>query len=63
MRHMAMNIDTGEVMETRRGNQLKRGVAIAEHSNCKYWDAKGRWIFAHGSKAEERLAVKVEKVL
>ena len=63
MKHIAMNITTGEVMETRTGNQLKRGVAIAEHYNRKYWGEKGKWIFAHGSKAEEKLAAKVKKVL
>ena len=63
MKHIAMNITTGEIMETRTGNQLKRGVAIAEHYNRKYWNAKGKWIFAHGSKAEEKIAEKMKKVL
>ena len=60
MKHMAMNITTGEIMETRTGNQLKRGVALAEHFNRKYWGEKGRWIFAHGANAEEKLAAKWE---
>ena len=63
MKHIAMNIITGEIMETRSGNHLKRCVAIAERYNRKYWGEKGKWIFAHGSKAEEKLAAKVEKVL
>ena len=63
MKHIAMNITTGEVMETNSGNHLKRCVAIAEHYNRKYWNAKGKWIFAHGSNAHEKLAAKVKKVL
>lgn len=63
MKHIAMNITTGEVMETRTGNQLKRGVAIAEHFNRKYWNVKGKWIFAHGSDAQEKIAMKMKKAL
>ena len=58
MRHVAMNITTGEVMETRRGNQLKRGVAHVERSNRKYYDAKGKWIFAHGTDPIPKLLAK-----
>ena len=63
MKHIAMNITTGEVIETINGNHLKRCVAIAEHYNRKYNGVKGKWIFAHGSKAYDKMAIKVKKVL
>lgn len=45
--HVAMNIKTGEILETINGNHLKRCVAITNRAN----GFKGEWIFGHGKDA------------
>ena len=53
--HIAYNLVTGEVLETNHANHLKRWV-----NRISFWDKKhgyptGKWVFAHGKDAQERV--------
>ena len=58
MKHMAMNVKTGEVLMCERGNHLKRAVKRTEQFNRTYWNAAGEWIFTHGRDCEAKMAAK-----
>ena len=54
--HAAINIVTGEIISTKRVNQLRRRVAYNERWNIAHGCGAGRWIFVHGSDWYEKLA-------
>lgn len=59
-RHMALNLDTGEILATKRGNELKRAVRKVSYLNWRYYGYYSkRWVFVHDGD-EERLVDKVK---
>lgn len=57
--HAAYNLLTGELMETNHANHLKRCVARHERLNrYRYGLSRGRWIYAHGLNALEKVCKK-----
>jgi len=50
MKHVAYNIDTGEVRMCPTGNQLKRALKRANAWDKAHDYPVGRWIFAHHKK-------------
>ena len=50
MKHVAYNIDTGEVRMCPTGNQLKRALKRANAWDKAHGYPVGRWIFAHRKK-------------
>lgn len=50
-KHVAFNIDTGEVLSCTKVNGLKRHVMRNVRWNVRHGYNTGRWIFAHGSNA------------
>ena len=60
MKHMAMNVKTGEVLICEKGNHLKRAVARTNRFNGTYYGVAGEWIFTHGRDCEAKMAAKWE---
>ena len=58
-KHIAYNIETGEVITASTGNHLKRCVARANAWSVRYGLSTGKWFFAHTKEGESRLARKV----
>lgn len=56
MRHAAYNTETGEILNTTTGTDLKRAVETAKTANVRYGFPAGNWIFCHdyGKKWEQR---------
>ena len=56
MRHAAYNVETGEILNTTTGTDLKRAVETAKAINVRYGFPVGKWIFCHdyGKKWEQR---------
>ena len=46
-RHVAMNIDTGEVINCERGSYLKKQVAHTVKFDRKHYGSSGRWRWCH----------------
>jgi hypothetical protein len=57
--HIAYNLNTGEVIMTQRGNQLKRLVARNERWNIINGYGTGNWRFVHGADCEQKMAKKL----
>lgn len=60
-KHIAYNTLTGEVMMTNRANHLKRWVARTERWNIAHGYGTGKWVFAHGNNAIDRITAKVQR--
>lgn len=59
IKHFAYNLATAEVLGSARANTLKRSVEWRQHYAHKHGEPKGVWIFAHGSRANEKLRNKL----
>lgn len=57
-KHVAYNLDTGEVITTTCANHLKRCVARAQRWAVAWGYSAGRWVFAHGKDAVKRVCEK-----
>lgn len=55
MKHIAYNIETGEVITTNHSNYLKRCVKQANHWNRAHNYPLGKWLFAHNEQGIERI--------
>ena len=62
-KHIAYNIETGEVITASTGNHLKRCVARANAWSVRFGFSTGKWLFAHTKEGERRLATKVANSL
>ena len=58
--HVAINIETGEVLSCTSVSGLKRHIAHITRWNVRHGYSAGRWIFAHGSNAQEKLCHKYQ---
>lgn len=56
MKHAAYNTETGEILNTATGTDLKRAVKTVKTVNARYGFPAGKWIFCHdyGKKWEQR---------
>jgi hypothetical protein len=59
MKHVAYNLETGEVITTNRVNHLKRCV-----KQCNRWNVVnnypvGKWLFAHNNQGMKRIKEKI----
>ncbi len=55
MKHVAYNLITGEVITSNTGNELKRCVERNERWNRTNNFGKGKWVFAHGANAFDKI--------
>jgi hypothetical protein len=55
-----MNIITGEVLTSTHANTLKRRVKRNTAWDIAHGYGKGKWIFAHGTGWQNRLAEKLD---
>ena len=46
-KHFAYNIKTGEIINTKRSNSLKRSVALTQKIDKKVYGVIGQWRFSH----------------
>ena len=46
-KHVAYNLETGEIIACANGNHLKRCVRIANATTRKWGYSTGKWIFGH----------------
>ena len=60
-KHIAFNLRTGEVLMTSRSNHLKRGVARINAWDIANGYGKGKWVFAHGQNAQDRIIAKAQR--
>lgn len=60
--HVAINIETGEVLSCTSVNGLKRHIAHMTRWNVRHGYSTGRWMFAHGSNAWDKLYHKYQKM-
>lgn len=54
-RHMAMNLSTGEILQTKRGCQLKRAVRRTNRFWGGYNGYSKKWVFTHDGDAGKLL--------
>lgn len=61
MKHIAYNLNTGEVLIT---NDLFIALLCRTHNisrfDKKHYDVKAKWIYAHGRNADEKIKQKIE---
>lgn len=55
MKHVAYNIETGEIITTNRSNHLKRCVKRNNRWNIANNYPTGRWLFAHNKQGVDRI--------
>ena len=61
-KHLAYNTATGEVLTTKRANDLKRWVKRHDANDRKWFEKHGlpcppsRWVFAHGNDYNDCIA-------
>lgn len=60
MKHVAYNIETGEVITTNRSNHLKRCVTQAQRWNIHHHYPLGKWLFAHNKQGIERIRRQID---
>lgn len=67
-KHVAYNLTTGEILSCSSANGLKRWVARHTANDREWCRANGvacwghRWVFAHGSDWDAKLAVKLARI-
>lgn len=55
MRHVAYNIETGEIITANTSNHLKRCVKWANQWNKSHNYPLGKWLFAHNKEGVDRI--------
>lgn len=59
--HAAYNLTTGEILTCEHANCLKKCVAIVQKTNREYFGINGRWIWAHGANAIDKVCAKANR--
>ena len=59
--HAAYNLTTGEILECERANYLKKRVAFIQKTDRKLFGTTGRWVWAHGANAVEKVCAKANR--
>lgn len=60
MKHVAYNLDTGEVITTPRSNRLKFVVKRINNWNRRHNLPVGRWLFAHNKQGIDRIRRQID---
>lgn len=60
MKHVAYNIETGEVITTAKSNHLKRCVKQANRWNVQHNYPLGKWLFAHNKQGIDRIRRQID---
>lgn len=60
MKHVAYNIETGEVITTNHSNHLKRLVRKHNRWNISNNYPVGKWLFAHNEQGVDRIRRKLK---
>ena len=55
MKHVAYNIETGEIITASRSNHLKRCVKRNNGWNATHGYPIGKWLFAHNKQGIDRI--------
>ena len=58
-KHVAYNLETGEVLTTNHSNHLKRWVARVNRWNVAHGYSAGRWVFVHSADWYHVLSAKL----
>lgn len=59
--HAAYNLATGEIITCERANYLKKCVAYRQKTDREYFGVNGRWVWAHGANAVEKVCAKANR--
>lgn len=60
MKHVAYNIETGEVITTTTSNGLKRFVKQHNQWNVEHHCTTGTWLFAHNKQGIDRIRRQID---
>lgn len=60
MKHVAYNIETGEIITTTKSNHLKRCVKQANRWNVQHSYPLGKWLFAHNKQGIDRIRRQID---
>ena len=60
MKHVAYNIETGEIITTTTSNSLKRFVKQHNRWNIEQGYPIGTWLFAHNKQGIERIRRQID---